>query len=92
VTSAEELAELVDPLGTAPVEQRLPLTTLDELTPRDLRVLDALPLRASAGEQSLARVAGLDLPTLRAGLGRLEIGGLAERTGSGWRRAATAPE
>jgi DNA processing protein len=87
VTSAEELAELVDPLGVAPVGQALPLTSLDELAPLDLRVLDALPVAGTAGVHSLARVAGLDMPTLVAGLGRLELAGLAERAGGGWRRA-----
>jgi DNA processing protein len=89
VTSAEELAELVDPLGTAPSEQPLLLTSLDELAPLDLRVLDALPLGGTAGVHSLARVAGLDLPTLAAGLGRLELSGLAERAGGGWRRVTS---
>jgi DNA processing protein len=86
VTSAEELAELVDPFG-APSAPPLPLTPKDELSPEDLRVLDALPVSGSAGVHSLARVAGLDLPTLVAGLGRLELGGMAERAGGGWRRA-----
>jgi len=90
VTSAEELAELVDPLSAAPAEQPLALTSMDELTPLDLRVLDALPLGSTAGLHSLARVAGLDLPTLTAGLGRLELAGLAERAGGGWRRALTS--
>jgi DNA processing protein len=87
VTSAEELAELVDPLGTA-LAPSLPLTPVDELAPADLRVLDALPVSSTAGVHSLARVAGLDLPALVAGLGRLELAGLAERAGGGWRRAA----
>jgi DNA processing protein len=82
------LAELVDPLSAAPAEHPLPLASMDELTPVDLRVLDALPLASTAGVHSLARVAGLDLPTLTAGLGRLELAGLAERAGAGWRRAA----
>jgi DNA processing protein len=86
VTSAEELAELVDPFGV-PSASALPLLPEDELSPADLRVLDALPLGGAAGVHSLARVAGLDLPTLVAGLGRLELGGLAERSGGGWRRA-----
>jgi DNA processing protein len=87
VTSAEELAELVDPLGASLGAQGLPLVSVDDLPPVDLRVLDALPLGGSAGVHSLARVAGLDLPTLTAGLGRLELAGLAERDGGGWRRA-----
>ncbi len=88
VTSAEELAELVDPFGAVPPgPHALPPTPLDELGPADLRVLDALPLRSSAPVESLARVAGLDLTAVVAGLGRLELGGLAERAGSGWRRA-----
>ncbi len=88
VTSTRDLLELVDPFGAALPEQAvLPLTALDELAPADLRVLDALPARSSASVESLARVAGLDLPTLVAGLGRLELGGLAVRAGGGWRRA-----
>jgi DNA processing protein len=91
VTSAGELAELVDPFGAVPPgPHALPPTPLDELGPADLRVLDALPLRSSAPVESLARVAGLDLTAVVAGLGRLELGGLAERAGSGWRRAAGA--
>jgi DNA processing protein len=88
VTTPEELAELVDPIGTVLPAATLPLTPLDELDPVDLRVLDALPLRSTAPVESLARVAGLDLPAVVAGLGRLELGGLAERAGGGWRRAA----
>ena len=87
VTSAEELAELVDPFGAAPPRaQTLPLTPLDALDPADLRVLAALPLHSTAPVESLARVAGLDLAAVVAGLGRLELGGLAERAGGGWRR------
>ncbi len=91
VTSGDELVELVDPLGAALPEQlALPSTPLDELAPADLRVLDALPLRGSAPVDSLARVAALDLPAVVAGLGRLELGGLATRAGNGWRRAGGA--
>jgi DNA processing protein len=92
VTSAQELAELVDPFGfTPPGQPALPLTPLDELDPADLRVLDALPVRSSAPVESLARVAGLDVAAIVAGLGRLELGGLAVRAGGGWRRGDAGP-
>jgi DNA processing protein len=87
VTSGDELVELVDPVGTALPDRPAPATALDDLAPADLRVLDALPLRGSAPLDSVARVAALDLPAVVAGLGRLELGGLATRVGNGWRRA-----
>jgi DNA processing protein len=87
VTSTRDLLELVDPFGAVLPEQAvLPLMAHDDLSPTDLRVFDALPARGTASIESLSRVAGLDLPTLVAGLGRLELGGLAVRSGGGWRR------
>lgn len=91
VTTAAEVAELVDPIGSAAVQQPPLVRALhDDLPEVDLRVLDALPLRQPRPSTSLAAVAGLDLPTLAASLGRLELLGLAVRTPRGWRRSPTS--
>jgi DNA processing protein len=91
VTNAAEIAELVDPIGSAVPEQPALLPAPhDDLPEVDLRVLDALPLRQPRPSSSLAAVAGLDEPTLAASLGRLQLLGLALRTSGGWRRAPQA--
>lgn len=60
----------------------------DGLAAEDILLLDALPLRTGSAVEKLATVAGLGLPAVRAGLGRLELEGLARRSGSGlWQRA-----
>jgi DNA processing protein len=87
VTSAADVAELVDPIGTAVVEQPEALPAPhDDLPEVDLRVLDALPLRQPRPSSSVAAVAGLDERSLASSLGRLELLGLALRTPGGWRR------
>ena len=44
-------------------------------------------MRRGAEVERLAVVAGLSEAEVRAGLGRLALEGLCERTGEGWRRA-----
>lgn len=88
VTDAAEVLELLAPSGEdlapdRPVQPGL----LDGLDPLGARVLDALPARSGASLASLARAAGLSEQEVRAGVGRLELSGHAERSGSGWRRA-----
>jgi DNA processing protein len=88
VTSAEEVAELVGPIGShLPQEPELPMAPHDGLDPPDFRVFEALPIRRGAGLASLAATAGLDESTVAAALGRLELRRLAVRDGPGWRRA-----
>lgn len=91
VTDAAEVAELVLPIGAVlPEAPRVPLEDHDDLGPDDVRVLDALPVRRGRSVGSLAQVAGLPEPVVAAGLGRLELLGLAAREsgldGVGWRR------
>ena len=50
----------------------------DGLTLEDLILLDALPLRTTSSVEKLAAVAGLSPESVRAGLGRLGLLGLAE--------------
>ncbi len=89
VTSAAELAELAGAMGEyLPDLLPLPAAAHDGLSPGDLRVFDALPLRRPAGLPSLIKVAGLDGDTVLAALGRLELRRLAVRESTGWRRGA----
>ena len=86
VTDAAEVAELAGGPGEAaggPPDEVRPGDGLDEVA---TRALDALPVRRGAGEESLARVAGLGVADVRSALGVLELRGLAERTADGWRR------
>jgi len=88
VRDAADVIELVSPVGTGlRVEPTGPATLFDTLDPAARRVAEALPARAPAHPQALARVAGLDLPTVQAALTRLEIAGLARREVGGWRSA-----
>jgi len=87
VTDAADVLELLAPSGEdlapdRPVQPGL----LDGLDPLGSRVLDALPARSAASLASLARAAGLSEREVRAGVGRLELSGHAQRSGSGWRR------
>ena len=93
VTDAAELIELSDPFVLAADAAEDPgrtgvLADHDGLTVEDILLLDALPLRKAVPPQKLAAVAGLGPAAVRAGLARLELSGLARRTGEGlWQRA-----
>lgn len=88
VTDAAEVAELTGTFVVEAGEQHVELWALhDGLTVEDLLLLDALPVRASSTVDKLASVAGLSVPGVLAGLGRLETGGLAQRADDGgWRK------
>lgn len=89
VTDAGDVLDVVGDLGAdAAAGRRGPERPADGLTPRDLRVLDALPVRQGVGVTRLARTAGLGLDEVRAGLGVLLAAGAAERHGEGYRLAA----
>lgn len=88
VTEADEVAELAGPFIVVAGEDRDGTPAIhDGLTVEDLLLLDALPVRASSTVDKLAVVAGLSVPGVLAGLGRLETDGLAQRTvDGGWRK------
>ena len=52
----------------------------------DLLLLDALPLRSVTSVEKLSVVAGLAQDSVRAGLGRLGLLGLAVPERGGWKR------
>lgn len=88
ITDAAEAAELAGSPGQDLAPERQGHTTeFDELSPIAKSVCEALPLRSQASPESLARVAGLASADVLAGLGELELSGLATRDGAGmWRR------
>jgi DNA processing protein len=87
VTDAAEIAELASSSGTGLPEQRHGGTEVqDGLTLEDLILLDALPLRSTTSVEKLCSVAGLGPESVRAGLGRLGLLGLAVSERGGWKR------
>ncbi|MHA7135590.1 DNA-processing protein DprA [Oerskovia turbata] len=92
VTDADEVADLAGALGADQAPPRpgrdAPHDVLDEL---GKRLWDALPVRAHAPVDSVARAAGLGVEETLGGLGHLELAGLAEQTGGRWRRVRQAP-
>ncbi|ALV45687.1 DNA processing protein DprA [Arthrobacter alpinus] len=87
VTDAADIAELAGAMGEHLVDEPSTATALhDGLGTSDLLLLDALPLRTATTLEKLCVVAGLSAPTVLAGLGRLEVLGLAERFAGGWKR------
>jgi DNA processing protein len=91
VTDAGEIAELASPSGDAmPPDKAVRSQAHDGLTLEDLILLDALPLRTTTSVEKLAMVAGLGPDSVRAGLGRLGLLGLAESRHGGWKRSGKA--
>ena len=87
VTDAADVVDLIGDLGVdAAPERRGETRPHDGLDDACLRVLDALPVRQFAGPASVARVAGLDVPTVLRGLAVLAVRGLAEGREGVWRR------
>lgn len=91
VTDAGEIAELASPSGEAlPDAPAVRAADHDGLTLEDLILLDALPLRSTSSVEKLTSVAGLSSDSVRAGLGRLGLLGLAESERGGWKRTRKA--
>ncbi|WP_104136043.1 DNA-processing protein DprA [Arthrobacter sp. ZGTC131] len=91
VTDAAEIAELASPSGESLPDARAGRSAdHDGLTLEDLILLDALPLRSTSSVEKLSSVAGLGVESVRAGLGRLNLLGLAESGAGGWKRTKTA--
>ena len=91
VTDAGEVAELAAPSGDFLPDPRDGASAVhDGLTLEDLILLDALPLRSTSSVEKLCTVAGLSPESVRAGLGRLGLLGLAESRNGGWKRSKNA--
>ncbi|WP_427171163.1 DNA-processing protein DprA [Arthrobacter sp. 92] len=91
VTDPGEIAELASPSGESLAEAGPGHSAEhDGLTLEDLILLDALPLRTTSSVEKLTSVAGLSVDSVRAGLGRLGLLGLAESQRGGWKRSKAA--
>jgi DNA processing protein len=89
VTRAEDVLELVAPLGThLTAPPRAPVTAEDLLDAEHKCVLDAVPVCRPAGLTSIARAAGLQERRAAAAVARLAERGLVERLQEGWRKSA----
>lgn len=88
VTRGTDVLELLAPAGSflAP-PPRAPVTAGDRLTDRERQVLDAVPVRAPAGTDSIARTAGMAVAEVTATLSRLGSQGLVEGGEGRWRLA-----
>ncbi|MCU1519239.1 MAG: processing protein DprA [Pseudarthrobacter sp.] len=91
VTDAGEIVELASPSGEGlPQTRAVQGADHDGLTLEDLILLDALPLRATSSVEKLCTVAGLSQESVRAGLGRLGLLGLAVSERGGWKRGKSS--
>lgn len=86
VTDAGEVAEEVGPIGELAPRKEGPALPGDDLEPNHRIVLAALPSRKPATIEELARLSGLSSTEVRGALGALDLEGLAQRQGEGWRR------
>ncbi|MGH3365145.1 MAG: DNA-processing protein DprA [Nocardioidaceae bacterium] len=87
VTRGEDVLELLAPSGSFLAEvPRAPMLVTDRLDDRERRVLDAVPVTRPAGEDSIARTAGVGELDVRAAMDRLSGLGLVEQTSVGWLR------
>nr|WP_202628037.1 DNA-processing protein DprA [Cellulomonas sp. APG4] len=86
VTGADEVHELAGAAGSLALEPAVTPRATDGLDEVQRRTLDALPVRRAARVVALARTAGLTPEEVEAGLGVLELRGLARRDDGGWLR------
>ncbi len=87
VTDAAEVAELAGASGQDLAPPRTaPMAEYDNLGPEARRTFDALPIRSAATPESIARSGGIAVSEVLAGLGELELLGLAVGGGGRWQR------
>lgn len=86
VTSAEEVLEVVAPMGQYTLDQPREVSgRRDRLEPRQRQVLDAVPVRQSADAHSIARTAGMAIGHTKEALLALHRAGLVEHSLGRWR-------
>lgn len=89
VTSADEMAELADPLGTGPTGEPGAAAVDTVEVPREGgdaqgAVLSALASARGASADEMAARSSLPFTTVAAILGRLDLAGRARESGGGW--------
>jgi DNA processing protein len=86
VASAAHVVETVGAIGVDLADPApRPVTARDGLSDLAIRVLDACPVRTGVPPERLAHVAGCDVLEVLRVLPQLEIAGLVQWTGPGWR-------
>jgi DNA processing protein len=91
VTHGEHVLEVVGDVGThLATPPRSRSRPRDRLTPRDARVLDAVPFASPASVVSIASTAGIALLDVQSALRRLGRDGLVELSPQGWRLSPAA--
>lgn len=85
VTDAAEVLELIGPLADVEADRVGSSRPLDAVDPASRTVHETLSLRRPAEPEDVAARCGLEIATVRASLGRLELAGLAIRSAEGWR-------
>jgi DNA processing protein len=86
VASAAHVIETVGSIGADLADPPArPATARDGLSDLAVRVLDACPVRTGVPPERLAQVAGCDVLEVMRVLPQLEIAGLVQWTGNGWR-------
>lgn len=87
VTDAAEVADAFGQIGVDLAPRRSgPVRRDDGLDDVLQRVFDALPPNQGVGLDRLSLAAGLNVAEVQSALGLLELRGLAERHGDGWRK------
>jgi DNA processing protein len=93
VTSAAQVIEAVGSIGTDLAAPDRPATTpRDGLSDVAVRVLDACPVRIGVPPERLAGIAGCEVLDVLRVLPALELAGLVQFTGSGWRLSPAEKE
>jgi DNA processing protein len=85
ITRAEDIVELVGRIGELAPDEPRPATSLDGLDHEERQVYEALPGRGVATVDEIAVAAAMEPARALAPLAMLEIAGLVERDGGGWR-------
>jgi DNA processing protein len=92
VTGVDDIVEAVSPLGEHLTPYpRGPEQARDRLREDVRRVLDAVPVRRPASENSISTTAGVTVTTVRRALTELARARLVEPTAGGWRLTGQHP-
>jgi DNA processing protein len=85
VDRAEQVVELIGRIGELADEPDHPVTPLDDLTPEQLQVYEALPARGFRSLDQISVGAALPPERVLGPLALLEISGLVEKQDGQWR-------
>jgi len=88
ISSAEDVLEMIAPLGTVTSERtRVPGGYLDGLDPLSARILDATPLRSPVNAEAIARASGAAIEEVASVMGNLEMDGRVIQVAGKWKKA-----